>query len=280
MSLDEIRRRYAEEVCRVAETQNEVLLDAFARVPRERFLGPGPWLIAQPLNPAAPYQQTPDASPERVYQDAAISIDAARQLNNGQPSGHARWIDSVSPKAGESVLHIGCGTGYFTAILAELVGRSGSIEAHEVDPELASRARTCLAEWSQVRVQASDAGRPKGKYDVIYLNAGATHARPEWLAALKPGGRLFLPLTAHIPMFPHGIGFAVRVDRAEGLWPARLVSPIGIFDCAGARDAAAEAQLRKLLSPQMKPNVRAVSTERHEPGERCLVHIDGFCLQS
>jgi protein-L-isoaspartate(D-aspartate) O-methyltransferase len=43
MNLDEIRRYYAEEIRAVANIQTEALIAAFGKVPREHFLGPGPW---------------------------------------------------------------------------------------------------------------------------------------------------------------------------------------------------------------------------------------------
>jgi protein-L-isoaspartate(D-aspartate) O-methyltransferase len=285
MSQGDVRTAFAKQICETAGVQLASLVTAFARVPREHFLSPGPWQIAQPLDPVNPYKTTPDDRPEHIYQDVAIAIDPARQLNNGQPSAHARWMDASAPKPDESALHIGCGLGYYTAILAELVAPSGRVVAFEVDPDLASRARSCLADWPQVRVETGDGGQPQGRYDVVYVNAGATHARKEWLASLSPGGRILLPLTAHLPTFPfaHGVGFVVCAKRTDGLWPARVVSPVGIFDCVGARDERAESQLRKLLRPGAIENLQSgglhVATEAHPQEDKCLVHVDGFCLQ-
>ncbi len=278
MDVGALRRRYAEEVCAVAGATSARLIEAFAEVPRERFVGAGPWQIAQPFDRANPYRTTPDASLEHLYQDVLIAIDPARLLNNGQPSAHARWIDAVSPAPGESVLHVGCGVGYYSAIFAELVGAGGRVLACEIDPALAARAVELLAPWPQARALASDGAAPDGPHDVIYVNAGATHARPEWLAALAPGGRLLLPLTVHLPTFPHGVGFVIRAERRGARWPARFVSPVGIFDCAGARDEAAEPELRKLLAPGAVMKIAALVVDPHARDEACLYHRDGFCL--
>src|SRR5207245_88572 len=166
-------------------------------------------------------------------------------------------------------------------IFADVVGPSGRVTAFEVDADLAKRAADCLAPWAQVRVEAGDAAEPRGLFDVVYVNAGATHARRGWLAALAPGGRLRLPLPVHLPMFPtHGVGFVLCIERRGNPWPARFVSPVGIFDCAGARDEKAESQLKKLLAPGAVERIRGVSIEPHERGEACLLHADGFCLVS
>ena len=279
MDIEAIRRKYAEDLRASAHIRLSALVEAFARVPRERFLDPGPWQIAQPLDPNEPYATTPDASLEHIYHDVVVAIDPARQINNGQPSAHARWIDAASPRPGESVLHIGCGTGYYSAILAELVGATGRVTAYEVEPELAARASACLSDWPQAHVVAGDAAEPEGSFNVIYVNAGATHARRSWIEALTPGGRMILPLTAQVQGFQHGVGFVVRIERSGERWPASVVSQVGIYNCAGARDEAAEAQIRRLFAPGAAAKIHAVSIEPHERGEACLVHVEGFCLQ-
>lgn len=48
-------------------------------------------------------------------------------------------------------LHLGCGTGYYTAVAAELVGQMGKITAIEIDPGLAEKARAALMPWPQIR---------------------------------------------------------------------------------------------------------------------------------
>jgi protein-L-isoaspartate(D-aspartate) O-methyltransferase len=289
--LDSLRREYAEKVCAGVDLPG--LRDAFATVPRERFLGAGPWKLVQPSSPgqeqnervsgtSTGYRETPDAGVEHLYQDVLVAIDPVRHLNNGQPSAHALWIDAAAPRPGESVLHVGCGTGYFTAIFAELVGRAGQVVAFEVDDTLAERARACLAPWPQVRVEVGDASELDGVYDVIYVNAGTTHARKEWLAALAPGGRLLLPLTVNRARSnaAHGAGIFIRAVRVGTRWPVRIVSSVSIFDCVGARDERAEAQLRKVLESSCRRGPHTLSVEPHAQGEHCLVHVEGFCLQA
>jgi protein-L-isoaspartate(D-aspartate) O-methyltransferase len=281
MELQEHRRTYAETLRASTNLRAEAIVAAFARVPREEFLGPAPWQIghAQPLNPAVPYCSTSTARLEDLYQDVVVSIDPTRQINNGQPSIHARWLEAVSPQPGESVLHIGCGVGYYTSILAELVGPSGRVVAFEIEPDISIRAQACLKGWPQVRVELGDGSQPGGPYDVVYVNAGATHARKEWLTSLTEKGRILLPLTVHLPMFPGGVGIVICAERGDGQWPVRIVSGVGIYDCAGARDPMAESQLREFLSPDAAARIQALSIEPHIKGDRCLVHLDGFCLQ-
>ena len=62
------------------------------------------------------------SDPERLYEDVLVGIDARRGINNGQPSLHAQAIDALGLKEGETVLQIGAGAGYYTAILATWLG--------------------------------------------------------------------------------------------------------------------------------------------------------------
>lgn len=281
MTPDEIRRTFAEEVRAVAHLEQAALVDAFARVPRELFLGPGPWRIVRPLDRQQPYRPTVDDDIRHIYHDVAVALDPARQLNNGQPSALALWLQAAALAPGEAVLHVGCGVGYYTAIMAELVGSTGRVAGYEIDPDLAARARELLAEWPQVVVETGDGGRPAGTFDAIFVNAGATNVLPAWTAALRPGGRLVVPLTVHVPSYPQGIGLMMRIDRRDDdRWPARVISQVGIFDCANARDPAEEAELMALVKPGAVEQIRAIAREPHERGPACLAHLPGFCIQS
>jgi cyclopropane fatty-acyl-phospholipid synthase-like methyltransferase len=74
------------------------------------------------------------------------SFDESRALNNGQPSLWASLLDHLNLSPGEHALHLGCGTGYYSAILAELVGTQGVVTALEIDERAhrpgTQRART------------------------------------------------------------------------------------------------------------------------------------------
>src|SRR5262245_40395933 len=110
------RRAYAIELKYLARIRSPALVEAFASVPREHFLGPGPWQILGPLRTIdAAYWVTEDADPRHLYHNILVAIDASRGLNNGQPSFWAYNFDSLAPQPGEQAIHIGCGTGYYSA---------------------------------------------------------------------------------------------------------------------------------------------------------------------
>ena len=124
-----IRAAYAKQVLAAANVVDARLAQAFAAIPREDFVGPGPWLILRWLRD---YVSTPDADPVYLYTDDLVALVPERRVNNGQPSLHAHLIHRASPAAGEHVVHVGTGTGYYTAILAHLVGPSGRVTGNRI----------------------------------------------------------------------------------------------------------------------------------------------------
>ena len=123
--LDVVRRAYAKQVMAAAGVEDARVEAAFTAVRREDFLGPGPGQIGR----WGRYVTTPSADPVYLYTDDVIGILPERHLNNGQPSLHAVLIASAAPQTDEHVVHVGAGVGYYTAILAELVGPSGAVTA-------------------------------------------------------------------------------------------------------------------------------------------------------
>jgi protein-L-isoaspartate(D-aspartate) O-methyltransferase len=142
MVSPETRRHYADEIRATAKIGSEALLDAFSTVPREDFVGPGPWKV---LSRPAPGQMQPHVTdvsdPCELYRDVAVYLDSSKSLTNGNPSTLAPWLNALDLAEGKSVFHLGCGTGYYTAIIAEVVGPRGQVTAAEIDPALASQAR-------------------------------------------------------------------------------------------------------------------------------------------
>jgi len=183
-ATEAVRRAFAERLRAQCGLRSERLVEAFARVPREDFLAPGPWLT---LPDGRGYRSTRDAMPAHLYDDVAVAVDPARLLNNGAPGFLARVLDALDLAPDETVAHLGCGVGYYSAILAEVVGPGGRVLAVDLDPELARRARRALRRWRQVEVVHGDAvEQPAEPVDAIWVNAGVSHPQVRWLEALRP----------------------------------------------------------------------------------------------
>jgi protein-L-isoaspartate(D-aspartate) O-methyltransferase len=275
-----VRRAYAIQVMAALGAEDARVEAAFAAVRREDFLGPGPWQILRWRSPQPKYAATPNADPVHLYIDGVVGILPERNLNNGQPSLHALLIAAAAPQAGEHVVHIGTGTGYYTAILAELAGPSGRVTAVEFDEGLAARAAVNLASRPQVRVVSGDGTRLRfDPADVVYVNAGATRPADAWLDALNDSGRLILPLTA--AGFPQGDsrrGAVFRIERRGGDFLARRISPVAIFPCEGGRDEASERAVAAALDKGGVERVARLYRRDDVTDEQCWVKAPGWCL--
>ena len=184
----DIRAAYAVAVATDAGCEGTPIQAAFAAVPREDFLPPPPWRVYGHFRD----MQTDD--PADLYCDALVAIDAARGINNGQPSLHARWLAAVAAQPGENVVHAGCGGGYYTAMLARLVSPGGRVDAYEIEADIADLATRSLRGYANVTVHAvSGASTVLPAADVLYVNAAATAPQACWLQAMKPGARLIFP---------------------------------------------------------------------------------------
>src|SRR5712691_402239 len=108
-NLNVARRRYADLIRHTAGLRSDRLVRALSEVPREDYLGPGPWKIMRFTFPMK-YEDTPDDDPIHLYEYVMGALDAGRTLNHGSASALSRWIDAIAMQAGDHVVHAGCGS--------------------------------------------------------------------------------------------------------------------------------------------------------------------------
>jgi protein-L-isoaspartate(D-aspartate) O-methyltransferase len=276
--LAAIRRRFADQIGAAASLPAP-LVDAFAAVPRERFLDAGPWLIWNEGQYAPAL--SPDADPARVYVNASIAIDPARHLFNGLPSFLGMSIAALELKPGHRVLHVGSGLGYYSAVMGELVRPGGSVLAIEVDAGLAARAQALVLPGTPVEVRHGNGAGPfDSRFDAILVSAGVTHPLTAWLDALAPGGRMVLPLTAPMPMTTVNIGKGLQMLLTrgdDGDYAARALSVVAIYSALDLRDDALGAQLT--ASMLRGASFTTLTRGAHTRSEDCFLHADGWCLR-
>jgi protein-L-isoaspartate(D-aspartate) O-methyltransferase len=277
-NIEQARRWFAEELRHTAHVRSPAVLEAFAAIPREHFAGPGPWRVLSPIG-GPDYWTTDDADPRRLSHDILVAIDEKRRLNNGQPSLWAALFDQLDLKPGDRVIHVGAGLGYYSAILAQLVGPGGNVTAIEIDPGLVERARANLASaWPQAKVVAADgfAFRADEPVDATVVNAGVSHLALPWLDALKAdGGRLLVPLT-NANLWGAFLMIARRGDR----YPVRFASRVGVIACVGGRDAEAESRLAAALTRADYTAVKSLRRPPEEPDDTCWLAGEGWWLST
>jgi protein-L-isoaspartate(D-aspartate) O-methyltransferase len=285
------RRFFAEEVQIACNIQNRALLDALAEVSRERFLGSGPWVVRGEADLQGPLRRTPGDDPRFVYHNVSIGIDPSRMLFNGAPGQVCTAIEALALERGARVLHLGAGTGYYTAVIGHVVGREGHVVGIEVDDSLAARAGDNLGDMPWVSVQHGDGSSAvTGRFDAILVNAGVTHPEPWWLDALVANGRLVLPLTASFaaPSAPRmhtgpmaNLGKGVLVQLTKGAvgesFAARILTFVAIYSALGLRDDVINAELASALSRMPYPPLQRLRFDDHEATTTCWCHTARGC---
>lgn len=150
------------------------VLRAISVVPRHRFV--------------------PESVRHRAYEDAALPIGGGQTIS--QPWVQARYLEVLGLTGREKVLEVGTGSGYQTALLAELADRVFSVERV---PELAREAQRTLQELGRrnVSVMVGDGTlgwRPYAPFDAILVAAASPNVPAPLLEQLAEGGRLVIPL--------------------------------------------------------------------------------------
>ena len=183
-------------------------------------------------------------------------------------------------------MHIGAGVGYYTAILAHMVGESGRVTAVEFDGGLAVRLAANFFGHPNVRGLQGDGTQIEfDPADVIYVNAGATRPADIWLDRLNDGGRLILPLTSdkgfgenpeNIPIQRRGAVFGIK--RRGNRFLAKWLSAVAIFPCGGARDAESERALAAAFENGGWERVTRLYRRGDLPDEQCWLNAPDWAL--
>jgi protein-L-isoaspartate(D-aspartate) O-methyltransferase len=271
-SLEAQRHFYARFVTAKGGTADPRLVDAFGSIWREQYVRKGPWSIEV----GGGYICSETDDPTVLYQDFLVGLNVQRGINNGQPSLHAKCIGAALPQPNEVVLQVGAGTGYYTAILAHLVGPGGRVYAYEIDEELAREAARNLAQFTTVTVRAESALETNlPSVNVIYVCAGATHVPLKWLDALTTGGRLVLPLTTH-----EGPGCMLLVtQQSANAYCARILCPAWFIPCIGARRDDCSRALAAALETRTTEQVRSLR-RGSDPDETAWCIGEGWWLST
>jgi protein-L-isoaspartate(D-aspartate) O-methyltransferase len=248
------------------------LAAALASTPREQFVGPPPWKVFT----RSGYVETLTDDPAVLYQDVVVSLGGDGPLNNGQPTLHALCLATLAPKKGERVIHVGAGTGYYTTLLAKLVGESGVVDAYEIEPKLAQRATDNLATFPNVTVHArSGAKETLPSCDLLYVNAGATEPLTVWLDALRPKGRLLFPMTPDA-----GVGAMLLITKQDdGAFTARFLLQVQFVPCIGARNETTAQKLAEAFQGSDWTKVKSLHRD-DEVDNSCWCSGPGWWLST
>ena len=190
-----------------SEIRDRRVLEAMARIPRERFVPPEERHLA--------------------YEDRPLPIGLEQTIS--QPFIVALMTQALELTCREKVLEIGAGSGYQAAILAELAGQVIAVERL---PSLADAARTVLGNLGYQNVVVHLAGETLGwpdeaPYDAIMASAAAPAVPPELVAQLAIGGRLVIPVGSRYVQQLYKITRQEKKDKVQDLGGCCFVPLIG-----------------------------------------------------
>jgi protein-L-isoaspartate(D-aspartate) O-methyltransferase len=168
------QRRRLIEAIRASGVEDLEVLRLFDQVPRHLFL--------------------PDAMRAHAYEDAAIPIGYGQTAS--QPSLQAAYLEAARATPKDSVLEIGTGSGYLTALFASAAGRVYSVERVR---ELSARARKALdaVEIRNAALLVGDGSigwRKFAPFDIIVVSAASPSVPPALIDQLAEGGRMLIPV--------------------------------------------------------------------------------------
>src|SRR5512139_1817373 len=220
-----LRERMVERQIAARGLDDPALLAAFRAVPREDFVS----------GDYADY----------AYQDSPLPIESGQTIS--QPYIVALTIDAAEIKAGDKVLEVGAGSGYAAAVIGQIAREVIAVERHHELVELA-QARMRRLGYGNVQVVEGDGtlGWPnEAPFDAIVAAASGSHVPQSWIAQLKPGGRIVMPIGD-----PHSAQSLVKVTKdldgtlhREDLGGVRFVPLIGK---EGFRDGGSGSLVRSL----------------------------------
>ena len=185
-----LRERMVERQIAARGLNDPKLLDAFRAVPREDFIS----------GDYADY----------AYQDSPLPIESGQTIS--QPYIVALTIDSAGIKPGDKVLEVGAGSGYAAAVIGRIAAQVIAVERHHELVEIARKRMRQLG-YCNVEIVEGDGtlGWPQqAPYDAIVAAASGSHVPKSWIAQLKAGGRIVMPIGE-----PHGVQSLVKVTKGE-----------------------------------------------------------------
>ncbi len=189
------------------EIKDELVIQTMARVPRERFVPPEKKHLA--------------------YENIPLSIGFNQAIS--QPYIVALMTQALKLNGTQRVLEVGTGSGYQTAILAEL---ASFVVTTERVPTLAKRAKAVLGSLGYANTEVQMAGETLGwlegaPYDAIIVTAGAPCVPPDLLAQLAIGGRLVIPVGSRYIQELYKITKQLQENLKDNLGGCQFVPLIG-----------------------------------------------------
>jgi len=133
----------------------------------------------------------------QAYDDAPLPIGKGQSIS--QPSTVAHMLELLAIKPGDRILEIGCGSGWLTALLAEITGPSGYVYAIDIIPELTELTKHHLVAYHFNNIETKIGNgwlglSQQAPFNRIIVSAAAPKIPEQLIQQLAHGGRLVMPV--------------------------------------------------------------------------------------
>lgn len=146
----------------------------------------------------------PEDMKDQAYIDQALPIGEGQTIS--QPMVVAFMLELLQPKKGDKIMDVGAGSGWQTALLAEIVGDKGQIDAIEVIPQLLRQAKKNLRKYGFKNIKffrqnARGSLPEKAPFDGIIAGASGEEVPSTWKEQLKINGRIVAPIGTSVFLY-------------------------------------------------------------------------------
>lgn len=175
------------------------IVNAFLQIDRKKFLKPEQY--------------------GHAYDDTPLPTLSGQTIS--QPYTIAFMFELLKPKIGQKVLDIGSGSGWTTALLAEIVGVKGEVTGTEIIPSLVELGRENINRFKHKNVKIEQAiedelGRKGEVFDRILVSASAQKMPDELISQLKPGGIMVIPVGENIVKLEKSLDEKIKTKEYPG----------------------------------------------------------------
>lgn len=188
-----------EHLQKICILKKKTVIDAFISIDRRDFV--------------------PHALSDFAYDDVPLPIGNGQTIS--QPYTVAFMLELLDVHRGEKILDVGSGSGYTTALLAELVGARGRVIGIEIVPELTAMGNCNLHKYNFAHAEIRQAGDVLGlpeecPYDKILVSATIAELPMDLVQQLKSGGRMVIPIGNTIWKIEKHTDTSLKIEKYPG----------------------------------------------------------------
>lgn len=195
-----LRQDYALHITRNIAAENlDLVVSAFCDIPRENFLPPPPWTVISSNG------RFLSSSLSDIYSDNLVAILENDNINNGQPSLWAWVLCWSCIKINDTILHYGSGLGYYTAIMAKIVGINGAVYFSEINNLLLQQCTKNLFSYNNCKNISCG---QSFLYDFFIASFGMRYIKKDIFEKIKLNGFFIFPMTDKI-----GKGHFIKINK-------------------------------------------------------------------